>query len=168
MNLNIKNNIWMYLTFALSAIVFMSAVNSKSAKVESFGLDPYVGEIMMFAGDFSPRNYSKCDMDLTSVNSMSELFGILRTNYGGDGRASFGLPNLSGRLPMHYTGRLSFPQLGSLGLTNHFYSEQVNKAPAGATETVEVSVFDNQLSNRQPFLGINFCISNTGRYPSQN
>ncbi len=167
MNQNIKNNIWMYLTFSLSAIVFMSAVNSESTKMESVALAPYVGEIIMFAGDFSPRNYVKCDGGIQSINTFGALYGVLRTRYGGDGQSSVGVPNLEGRLPAHYTGKTSSPEFGSMGLTNHFYSEQVNKAPAGATQTVEVSVFDKKLRNRQPHLGINFCIALTGRYPSE-
>ncbi len=63
--------------------------------------DPFVGEIRIFAGTFAPRNWHFCDGSLLQVANYTELFSILGTIYGGDGRTTFGLPNLSGRAPMH-------------------------------------------------------------------
>jgi len=64
--------------------------------------DPYIGEIKMWAGDFAPRGYLPCDGRLLSIQSNTALFSILGTTYGGDGRVTFALPNLGGRLPMHW------------------------------------------------------------------
>ncbi len=64
-------------------------------------MEPYLGQIMMFAGNFPPRGWAFCDGQLLSINSNSALFSILGTTYGGDGRSTFGLPNMKGRVPVH-------------------------------------------------------------------
>jgi microcystin-dependent protein len=63
--------------------------------------DPFIGEIKMFAGNFAPRNYALCDGQLLAINQNQALFSILGTTYGGDGRTTFGLPDLQSRSPMH-------------------------------------------------------------------
>lgn len=63
--------------------------------------DPTIGEISMFAGNFAPRQWAFCDGQLLAINSNQALFSILGTTYGGDGRTTFGLPDLRGRLPLH-------------------------------------------------------------------
>lgn len=63
--------------------------------------EPFIGEIRMFGGNFNPRNWAFCDGQLLSINGNSALFSILGTTYGGDGRTTFGLPDLRGRVPLH-------------------------------------------------------------------
>jgi len=63
--------------------------------------DPTIGEITMFGGNFAPRSWALCDGQLLPIASNSALFSILGTTYGGDGRTTFGLPDLRGRVPMH-------------------------------------------------------------------
>ena len=63
--------------------------------------DPFVGEIRMFAGSFAPRSYALCDGQLMAVSQNDALFSLLGTMYGGDGRTTFGLPELRGRVPIH-------------------------------------------------------------------
>lgn len=65
------------------------------------GLDPFLAEIMMFGGSFAPRGYAFCNGQLLPIASNSALFSILGTIYGGDGRTTFGLPDLRGRVPIH-------------------------------------------------------------------
>lgn len=62
---------------------------------------PYIGEIRMFGGNFAIRGWSTCDGQLLAISSHSALFSILGTIYGGDGRTTFALPDLRGRVPMH-------------------------------------------------------------------
>jgi len=64
--------------------------------------EPYVGEIRMFAGSFAPRGYAKCDGQLLAVSQNDALFSLLGTTYGGDGRTTFGIPDLRGRVPIHW------------------------------------------------------------------
>ncbi|MCP4438378.1 MAG: phage tail protein [Aureispira sp.] len=54
----------------------------------------------MFAGTFAPRGWALCDGQLLPIAQNSALFSILGTNYGGDGRTTFGLPDLRGRVPV--------------------------------------------------------------------
>ncbi|MBK8557198.1 MAG: tail fiber protein [Lewinellaceae bacterium] len=55
----------------------------------------------MFAGNFAPRGWAFCEGQLLSIASNTALFSILGTTYGGDGRTTFALPDLRGRVPMH-------------------------------------------------------------------
>lgn len=64
-------------------------------------MDPFLGEIIMFAGNFAPRGWAFCDGQLLPISQYSALFSILGTTYGGDGRTTFGLPELRGRAPIH-------------------------------------------------------------------
>ena len=77
--------------------------------------EPFVGEIRMFAGNFAPRGWALCDGQLLAVSQNDALFSLLGTIYGGDGRTTFGLPDLRGRIPLHQgTGPgLSNRRLGS-------------------------------------------------------
>ncbi len=79
--------------------------------------EPFVGEIRMFAGNFAPRSWAFCDGQLLAVSQNDELFSLLGTIYGGDGRTTFGLPDMRGRIPLHAgTGSgLNNRRLGSRG-----------------------------------------------------
>ncbi|MDF7801039.1 tail fiber protein [Pontiellaceae bacterium B1224] len=63
--------------------------------------EPFIGEIRMFGGNFAPRNWAFCNGQLLSIASHDALFSLLGTTYGGDGRTTFGLPDLRGRVPLH-------------------------------------------------------------------
>ncbi len=63
--------------------------------------EPFVGEIRMFAGNFAPRGWAFCDGQLLAISQNDALFSLLGTIYGGDGRTTFGLPDLRGRIPLH-------------------------------------------------------------------
>ncbi len=64
-------------------------------------MEPFIGQIMMFGGNFAPRGWAKCDGSLLSISQNQALFSILGTTYGGDGRTNFALPDLRGRAPIH-------------------------------------------------------------------
>lgn len=55
----------------------------------------------MFGGNFAPRGWAFCDGQLLAVSQNDALFSLLGTIYGGDGRTTFGLPDLRGRIPIH-------------------------------------------------------------------
>lgn len=63
--------------------------------------EPFVGEVRMFAGNFAPRGWAFCDGQLLAVSQNDALFSLLGTIYGGDGRTTFGLPDMRGRIPIH-------------------------------------------------------------------
>jgi microcystin-dependent protein len=62
---------------------------------------PYVGEIRMFGGNFAPAGWMFCDGQLLPISENDTLFVLIGTTYGGDGQATFALPDLRGRLPVH-------------------------------------------------------------------
>ena len=64
--------------------------------------DPYVAEIRMFPFNFAPRGWAECNGQLMPISQNTALFSLVGTTYGGDGKATFGLPNLQGRAPMFW------------------------------------------------------------------
>jgi len=62
---------------------------------------PFIGQIQIFGFNFAPRGWAFCDGQLLSIASNTALFSLLGTTYGGDGRTTFGLPDLRGRVPIH-------------------------------------------------------------------
>lgn len=56
----------------------------------------------MFAGNFAPRSWALCDGQLLAISQNDALFSLLGTIYGGDGRTTFHLPDMRGRVPLHW------------------------------------------------------------------
>jgi microcystin-dependent protein len=80
-------------------------------------MDGYLGQIIMFAGTYPPRNWAFCQGQLLPINSNTALYSLLGITYGGDGRTSFSLPNLMGRVPVGVVDR-NYPQLPNVALGN--------------------------------------------------
>jgi len=94
-------------------------------------MEPFLGEIVMFAGNFAPRGWAFCQGQLLAISSYSALFSILGTTYGGDGRTTFGLPDLRGRIATQEgTGPgLSPVQLGQRG-GREYVTLTINELPS--------------------------------------
>ena len=60
----------------------------------------FMAGIVGFGGNFAPRSWAYCGGQLLAISQNSALFSLLGTTYGGDGRTSFGLPDLRGRIPV--------------------------------------------------------------------
>jgi microcystin-dependent protein len=65
---------------------------------------PYLGEVKVISWNFPPKGWAFCNGQLMPINQNQALFSILGTNFGGDGRVTFGLPDLRGRTPVHTGG----------------------------------------------------------------
>ncbi|HFD12778.1 MAG TPA: phage tail protein [Crenotrichaceae bacterium] len=63
--------------------------------------EPFIAEIIMFGGNFAPRSWGFCSGQLLAISQNTALFSLLGTTYGGDGRTTFSLPDLRGRVPVH-------------------------------------------------------------------
>ncbi len=63
-------------------------------------LDPLIGEIIMFAGNFAPQGWAFCYGQTLPIQQYTALFSIIGTTYGGDGIQTFALPDLRGRMPI--------------------------------------------------------------------
>jgi len=66
--------------------------------------DPYLGEVKMVSFTFAPKGWALCNGQILSISQNAALFSLLGTTYGGDGRTTFALPNLQGRVPLHPVG----------------------------------------------------------------
>lgn len=107
--------------------------------------EPFIAEIKMFGGGFAPRGWAFCDGQLLAISQNSALFSILGTTFGGDGRTTFGLPDLRSRVPVH-------PGTGP-GLSTRRWGEK------GGTERVQLSL--NQLPSHTHSLRAHNAAGNT-------
>lgn len=73
---------------------------------------PYVGEIRMFGGNFAPAGWNFCDGSLLPISEFETLFNLIGTTYGGDGQSTFAVPDLRGRLPIHFGNGFTLAETG--------------------------------------------------------
>ena len=73
---------------------------------------PYVGEIRLFAGNFAPAGWMFCAGQLLPISENETLFNLIGTTYGGDGQSTFALPDLRGRVPIHFGNGFVLAQTG--------------------------------------------------------
>jgi len=158
--------------------------------------EPFLGQIIMFGGNFAPRGWALCDGQLLPIAQNTSLFSILGTTYGGDGRTTFGLPDLRGRVAVHAGTGPGLPQvrLGEKGgVATHFQSvntsvsetealhthEMVGETTGGGVASTSVattadvtgassSITPSNEENRPPFQTVNFIIALVGVFPTRN
>lgn len=75
---------------------------------------PYVGEIRMFAGNFPPAGWMFCEGQLLPISEYETLFNLIGTTYGGDGQSTFALPDLRGRIPIHFGNGFTLAETGGV------------------------------------------------------
>lgn len=63
---------------------------------------PFVGQILLFPFNFAPKGFAFCQGQLMPLSQNTALFSLLGTTYGGDGKSNFALPDLRGRVPLHF------------------------------------------------------------------
>src|SRR5438270_6197102 len=90
--------------------------------------EPFLGEIKIISWNFPPKGWAFCNGQLLPINQNQALFSILGTTYGGDGRVTFGLPDLQGRVPFHVGNGLVLGEKG--GETAHTINQ--SEMPAHA------------------------------------
>jgi microcystin-dependent protein len=71
--------------------------NAPASRAQS---DPFVGQVMIVPYNFAPRGWNMCDGSLVAISQNTALFSLLGTQFGGDGRVTFALPDLRGRAPI--------------------------------------------------------------------
>lgn len=124
-------------------------------------MEPFIGEIKLFAGNFAPRGWAFCDGQLLPINQNQALFSILGTIYGGDGRVTFALPDLRGRVSVHPGNGpgLSPYQLGERGgaenvtltvqqMPVHSHSLNANKQNGDTSDPPGASLADTKGSDK--------------------
>ena len=98
--------------------------------------EPFLGEIKIISWNFPPKGWTFCNGQLLPINQNQALFSILGTTYGGDGRQTFGLPNLQGRTPFHVGNGIVLGEMG--GETSHTLN--ISELPAHNHVPVGTSV----------------------------
>jgi len=111
----------------LSVLFVLSTLTMMPGKAKA-GMDPFIGEIIWVGFTFCPRGFTNADGQLLSIAQNNALFALYGTTYGGDGRTTFGLPDLRGRSPVH-AGQ-------GPGLTN------IRQGARGGAEEVALTVND--------------------------
>jgi len=76
--------------------------------------DPFVAEIRIFGCNFAPKGWAVCNGQLLPISQNTALFSLLGTTYGGDGKSSFALPDLRGRVPVHIGNGLTLAETGGV------------------------------------------------------
>jgi microcystin-dependent protein len=81
--------------WALAPVFLVSCLTASPAMAE---IDPYVGDIMTVPWNFCPRGWLAAKGQVIAISQNTALFSLLGTQFGGDGRTNFALPNLQGRV----------------------------------------------------------------------
>jgi len=111
-------------------------------------MDPFIGQIVMFGGNFAPRSWAFCDGQLLAISQNTALFSILGTTYGGDGRTTFALPDLRGRAAIHPgTGpglsNIRLGQRGGAETHTMTVSQMANHSHSGAIKVSNLAADDD-------------------------
>lgn len=109
---------------------------------------PFLSEIRIMSFNFAPKGWTLCNGQLMQINQNQALFSLLGTTYGGDGRVTFGLPNLQGRVAMHTgNGHIQGQKAGEDSHTlsiaempGHFHQPNADGKAGDATASVPLNV----------------------------
>lgn len=128
--------------------------------------DPYIGEIRIVGFDYAPKGWVFCNGQLLQINVFQQLYSLLGTRFGGDGRTTFAVPDLRGRVPLsmgHGTGLQNYT-IGQRGgfetvtltreqLPQHNHMMNINNQDANQTDpTNQILSVVNDGSGRPPAL----------------
>jgi microcystin-dependent protein len=128
-------------------------------------MDSFLGEIRMFAGNYAPAGWEFCFGQLLNITGGNEaLFSLLGTRFGGDGRTNFGLPDMRGRVPIHYglgpglTNRMMGQRFGTetetldeTQIPQHQHQIMANNAPASNQNSPATAVLSKSPADFQNF-----------------
>ncbi len=103
--------------------------------------EPFLSEIKLVSFNFPPKGWALCNGQFMPINQNQALFSLLGTTYGGDGRTTFALPNLRGRVPIHMgDGHTLGEAAGSTSVTvniqqlpTHIHPLMGSNAPSNTT-----------------------------------
>ena len=147
--------------------------------------EPFLAEIRIMGFNFAPRGWAFCDGQILPINQNQSLYSLLGTTYGGDGRTSFALPDIRGRVPVHVSvnelANHSHVMQGTSNIANQAVPNNTllaatnNGKPYSSSSSGEMGsgmvahVGGSQAhENMQPSIVLNFCIALQGLFPSRN
>jgi microcystin-dependent protein len=82
------------------SFTLMILYSTKLTKSKGNIMEFIMGGIIMFGGNFTPKNFASCEGQLVAISANQALYSILGTTFGGDGRTTFALPDLRSRVPV--------------------------------------------------------------------
>jgi microcystin-dependent protein len=129
-------------------------------------MDEYLAVVKLFAGNFAPQGWMFCHGQVLSINSNQALFALIGTTYGGNGRDTFALPDLRGRVAVGFGqgNGLSNVNLGQQGGAESVATPQVQVQAGTGTAVAGAQPHEN----RQPYLGLNYIICVQGIFPPRS
>jgi microcystin-dependent protein len=116
--------------------------------------EPFLSEIRMMSFNYAPKGWALCNGQLLPINQNQALFSLLGTTYGGDGRVTFGLPNLQTRTPLHMGSGIALGEVGG----EQTHTLQPSEVPAHS-HLINVATPPNSANNVNT--GNNAYLSNT-------
>lgn len=129
-------------------------------------MDFYLGQIILFAGNYAPANWAFCNGQLLPISQYSALYSVLGVTYGGDGQTTFALPNLSGRVAV---GAGNGPGLSPYAVGDQMGQEQVtlnsNQMP---THSHTVNANGGEASSTSPVGNLPAPAESAGYAPNAN
>ena len=140
-------------SMALAAAITASAMAMTGSPAKA-GNNPMLGEIMMVGFDFCPRGWAEADGQLLPTAQNEYLYNVLGTTYGGDGRTTFGLPDLRGRVAM------------GQGRGRDLYEVRIGEQ-FGREEAAPVKETDRDRAFTPPVLVVRYCIATEGSFPQR-
>ena len=151
--------------FAMAAAL-AGALMAGTAPAAHAGMDEYLGEIITAGFNFCPRGTLEADGRLLPISENSALFSLLGTQYGGDGRTTFALPDLRGRTVI---GAGQGPGLTTRRQGERGGTEYESTGPALAVDSETGTPGSAPAgSNMPPYLALKQCIVTQGIFPSRN
>ncbi len=103
--------------------------------------ESFIGQVMMFGGNFAPENWAFCNGQLLPISQYDALYSLIGTTYGGDGNTTFAVPDLRARIPVHrgpshnlgQAGGAESVMLTAANVPPHIHPLQATTAPASST-----------------------------------
>lgn len=115
-------------------------------------METFIGQLLLVGFNFAPNGFAKCEGQLLSIASNTALFSLLGTTFGGDGRITFGLPDLRGRVPVGVGTGPGLPNV-SWGQRSGTYENFLNVANLPANIPMQLNASTANASMNVPATG---------------
>ncbi|GET43655.1 phage tail protein [Microseira wollei] len=135
----------------MSLVVFVGLIFGVSAQPANAANEPFVGEIMLFGGNFCPNGWAEANGQVLPISGNQDLYSIYGTLYGGDGTKNFALPDLRGRSPV------------GIGQEIPILPNYVAGQKGGIGELVQPQSVTGKLA--PGYLVVRYCVAKQGIYP---
>lgn len=144
----------------LTIAAALTSAMTAAAPAAHAGPDEYLGEIITVGFNFCPRGTMEADGRLLPINENTALFSLLGTQYGGDGRTTFALPDLRGRTIIGAGQGPGLPdyRIGEKGTAGTVPNNGKNGAPGARPAS----------GDPLPYIALKQCVVAQGIYPSRN